>query len=789
MRACPAVRASAVAKLARLSSRLLFPSLLLILGLGGQQAQGRVATACPPRTLDPAYLRGVERALRAREDVWGQELLSKPGGPTYNGVRPYLKPLMFAKAAHGRPLTASGVYYIPFAEPGAGGAGTVALHVADGSQVLAQTADGRSLTIGVGRNGRERFGSCLRRLRPPGLHGGYLPILVTQYVDSAGVRYRQESFAAIIPETRSLVSFVRVTADARGSTSASEVRFTPSEPGLADDGMRLVQGRDTHLFFSPGGSFDGSGVRYPVRVGNVNTVYAAWLIRPGPSRALTVERSRYERARQTIRDYWERRLADAASIVVPEARVVAAERSLLIQDLELTWRYSIGNAYEEFSFPEGVDVAQVMSEWGIADVGRSILQRSLTRDLRPYPNWKAGQKLVGFALHYRLFRDRSLIDRATPDLLGYVDALASQIAANPHGMLHRERYSSDIPNSVLGLHSQAVVWQGLRDMARVWEQTGHPSLAVRCARLAARLEAGLRRAVRESQQKLSDGSLFIPARLLDSEAPYDTLTTSRLGSYWNLVMPYALASGLFAPRSAEATGALAYMLGHGSRLLGLVRAGGYALYGKRAPQPISGTDEVYGLNVARFLADNDRADQLVLSLYGHLAAGMTEGTFVSGEGASVAPLAHEYYRSMYLPPNGASNATFLATLRLMLVHETLDRNGAPRGLELAYSTPRAWLQAGKRIAVSGVPTSFGPVSYSIWAGSGAVRVAVEVPDRLRAKELTLRLRLPRGVRISGVTLAGRKFHRLDAAHATLDLSGLSGSLELVAHVSHTRVSP
>ena len=47
----------------------------------------------------------------------------------------------------------------------------------------------------------------------------------------------------------------------------------------------------------------------------------------------------------------------------------------------------------------------------------------------------------------------------------------------------------------------------------------------------------------------------------------------------------------------------------------------------------SGTNEVYGLNVARFLADNDRPDQLVLSLYGALAAGMTDGTFVSGESA------------------------------------------------------------------------------------------------------------------------------------------------------------
>ena len=30
-----------------------------------------------------------------------------------------------------------------------------------------------------------------------------------------------------------------------------------------------------------------------------------------------------------------------------------ADRSLLIQNLALTWRYSVGNPYQQFSFPEG----------------------------------------------------------------------------------------------------------------------------------------------------------------------------------------------------------------------------------------------------------------------------------------------------------------------------------------------------------------------------------------------------------------------------------------------------
>jgi hypothetical protein len=220
------------------------------------------------------------------------------------------------------------------------------------------------------------------------------------------------------------------------------------------------------------------------------------------------------------------------------------------------------------------------------------------------------------------------------------------------------------------------------------------------------------------------------------------------------------------------------MLLHGSRLLGLVRGGAYALYGTTS-RPGSGTDEVYGLNVARFLADNDEADQLVLSLYGELGAAMTPNTFVSGEGASVTPLPGESYRAMYLPPNATSNGTFLETLRLMLVHETLDRAGNPHGLELAYATPRTWLRPGRRIAVRNAPTSFGPLSFSIATSPRAVDVSVDVPARTRPKALRLRLRLPRSARIARVLLTGRPYRRFDRGSQTIDLSGRTGHLDLV----------
>ena len=120
------------------------------------------------------------------------------------------------------------------------------------------------------------------------------------------------------------------------------------------------------------------------------------------------------------------------------------------------------------------------------------------------------------------------------------------------------------------------------------------------------------------------------------------------------------------------------------------------------------------------------------------------------EGASVAPLHGERYRSMYLPPNATSNAAFLEKLRLTLVHETAN------GLQLAYATPRAWLAPGKRITVRNAPTRFGPVSFTLAASRGAVHVTLDVPH---VRSLQLRLRLPHVTR-------------------TLDLGGRSGRIEL-----------
>ena len=251
--------------------------------------------------------------LTQRQDVWGNALLRSPDGPTYEGVRSYLHPLMLVGRPAGiRPgrLTDSGVYYLPFGRPaGADGAKAVQLHVADGSQIVSEMANGSRLSIDVGVRGRERYGSCLARLAAPRLRGGYLPILETEYVDADGVRYQQESFATRLPRTGALISFVRLHVDPRGSAAGKTlVRFTPS--GGLD---RRARAR----LLSRGGKRSRSSVVYSIRGKRPRTVYVAWLDRPASPRPSAPGRIAYKRARRKVIAYWSRRLAAAATFVVP----------------------------------------------------------------------------------------------------------------------------------------------------------------------------------------------------------------------------------------------------------------------------------------------------------------------------------------------------------------------------------------------------------------------------------------------------------------------------------------
>ena len=193
----------------------------------------RRATVPPCTRTAPsaAEATSIRTATAARRDLWGERLLASTQGPTFGAAQRFLRPLFFARAAGQTSLTRSGVHYVALSQPaGVEGATTVSLHVADGSEILAERVDGAALSVSVGG---EPYGRCLRRLTLPRLAEGWLPILRTGYVDARGIRYRQESFAARGAVARRLVAHVRLTADARTATGDATIRFRAPNGSLS----------------------------------------------------------------------------------------------------------------------------------------------------------------------------------------------------------------------------------------------------------------------------------------------------------------------------------------------------------------------------------------------------------------------------------------------------------------------------------------------------------------------------------------------------------------------------
>jgi hypothetical protein len=682
----------------------------------------------------------------------------------------------------GRPLTSSGSYYVPLSFPFTSYGSTVfALHVADGSEIVTRRVGGPSLSVHVG-SGSERYGSCSIRLRPARLAEGYLPILQTSYTDAAGVRYRQESFvgrAYGAYGARSVISFVRLVVDARGASSGATVRVVPWRRLAHSAPDRLSLGGQTRLIVSDGAEFVDGVVRYRVPAAATQTIYLEWLNAPSDARYVHANATTYDTARATVVKFWQSRLDTGATFNVPEPAVQNAERGILTQLIAFGWRYSIGNPYEELSYAESLDAAEVAAEYGYSSVAKSIIELSLDRmRVRPwrFTAFRGAHILATAASYYRLTRDRAFLRAETPALGRIVARIAArQRRTGPaRGRLLPEPLSTDLEDhDVDSVSGQIEAVEGLLAIGRVWSSSGYPAQAARARTLAVGIDVALRPAVARASVRLHDGSLFVPDQLaVVAQRPFNRLTDSRDGSYWNLVMPYAFASGWFPAHSRAAHGILSYLLGHGARLLGVPRTYARTVYGDA---PGAGLAQVYGLSTSRFFADNDQPDQIVLSLYGMIAAGMTEGTFVSGEAVSVLPVHGAFERAMFMPPNSGSNASYLETLHELLIHERRGPRGAPAGLDLAFSTPRAWLADGQVIDVRAAPTSFGKVTYSLARTGATIEGRFVLPAGAHCR---LRLRLPAGDRLVRVLVGSTA---LVADHAgTIDLGDRHGTVEVRA---------
>lgn len=722
------------------------------------------------------YARALNEVLRQGRDVWGEKLIAD-GGATYEAMAGHLHPLFFST---GDVYTATGVHNLVFGEDN--GQPPFIIPLADGSRIAATRYDAaRRLELFVGPDGSERFGADLDRLTGPGLDGGWYPILQTGYTDATGAISRQESFAGRVPGVKHLAAFVRL-------------EVTQAIGQSAPSCLAVVFGKTPRAAVrcSPEPEWQGERATFSLPPGaQRQVVHILWSPQDDLPADARIDAASYTAARAAWKAYWDCTLAAGAAFEVPEALAMDAQRNLLVQNLIMRWRYTLGPVvyHGEFYQPESSDAMTTLGMYGFTEACRDGLADLLpkTKGEAYYSNWERGEKLTHGAFYYFLTRDRGFLEQHSAEYAALCQRLADQTTSDPHGLLHKQRHCGDIPTQSYCTFHQTVCWRGLRDMAEVWRLLGQDEECARFRPVAGALREAIRTAVAAASTRLPDGSLFVPTVLYEQSPVHDPITATRLGSYWNLCMPYAFSSGFWDPAGPELGPILDFMHGHGATLLGLLRFNYYPVaIGSHRPHGLpgystTGFDNVYLPGYLRMLSDRDEAERLVLSFYGKLAHGQTRGTFVNGEGETVGEMPRERYRSCYGTPNSANNTAYLLALRLMLVRESFDpETGLPAGLFLADATPRGWLADGRTISVRNAPTCFGPVSYSLasYLADRRVEATVQVPGRDPIRQLRLKLRLPAGRRIQSVTLNGQPHTRFDAEHATIDLTGLSGRLDL-----------
>jgi hypothetical protein len=715
----------------------------------------------------PRFPKTREEVIALRQDVWAEAAIRQPGGPSYEFFRDLFPPLRYVNTAFKHyPIVLSGP-----------GSGVKARYVSNGSAINPK-ADQKPMWYDpafgveffVGEK-REVYGADPDRLDGPRYTEGWLPIVKMTYTVGQ-TKFDQEAFVAAM--------------GGWANYGAVYVNFRPS----AGNGRIVVRIRATgELKHTPGmvTSADGEGLvghdstwkwkaeedELFADVTNGNDATLIVLTRPMSNAKLTAAPSFHLYERDRTEQLWGARLTPGVNLEVPEPIVQNAWRACLVGNLMTAvgdrMHYSAGNAYDHLYEAECGDATRALMLMGQTADARRFVGPLLTFNRQVTRFHVAGHKLQLLAHYYLVTRDAAYMKEKEAVWSPVIDFIINS-RKTQNGLLPKDRYAGDIDKGVYSLSSNAACWRGLRDMAVVLADLGQGERAAKLTNEVKEYKSAILDAVAKSERKETKPP-FIPIPLLSDDAPFSPLTATRLGSYYDLMIPYVLGSDIFAGTEREGW-IVDYLRQHGGLAMGMIRSQGHQ--GPLGHEP--GNNVLYGLRYMHTILRRDDRDHALAGFYGHLAQAMTRDTFIGGEGSKFFH-GDAKGRLFYLPPNTAANGMFLQTLRYLLVQDWTDDLGKPHELRLLYGAPGRWFEDGKALKFERAPTLFGPLSMRCESrlSKGEVVVELEAPPRPPGK-WTLRPPLPPGWRFVSATVG-------DAAATmgpggVVSLTGKTGSLRV-----------
>jgi hypothetical protein len=386
--------------------------------------------------------------------------------------------------------------------------------------------------------------------------------------------------------------------------------------------------------------------------------------------------------------------------------------------------------------------------WGLPDEARRQTEIMLSPENRSKDNVHHQARNGVFAWYAaevaRLADDRDWLNSIAPALIENAEWTLAARERTAHadppvtrGLLPPHIYGGDIRDPATSLYASAVCLKGLRETAEVFRTLGPESLAEHARRYEAEADA-LHARLGEVIEQVADRDTeppFLPLALalpsLDggNEGPYDRLTGSRLGNYWNLFAPQVLELGIVTDVDARAPNRwlLGYMATHGGLWASL-------------PRFHAGLDGAYSIGIikellARSATDPRHRNRALAALQSFFLHAASRNGYTIPEVAGLFPYrldsgAYErlvrespwsfgmYSAESYLgahisftEPLGAAAGEALWLIRDALVQETRDERGRlDGGLVLLSSVPAEWFGEGREIRLDDFPTAYGTLS-------------------------------------------------------------------------------
>jgi hypothetical protein len=492
--------------------------------------------------------------------------------------------------------------------------------------------------------------------------------------------------------------------------------------------------------------------------------------------------SQFYQGLMKVQSVWAKQMDPPMKIDVPDPKIL----DFCLRSLSLQMITRVGN-HPKYGYPplgginvfggygyNNVDTFQdtfnadvsAFLEWGMFDVAKGYIDDYFTNSVRDDGSidtrgpeiGQYGKMLSVMAKYYDYTHDAQLMQKFQGKLNAIVDlffSLRKQAKEVPtsdisYGIIRGwSEHDSSLkynPFQYMLPHfsNNAEVARGFNDLGEAWISMGKvlsdtqlTSRGEELLREAAAMKSDMEKAIDKSVDQ-TQSPQYIPA------VAGDTPTYGKERVYMEL-----LESGMLTEQHAKMI--MDNLAATGHSMFGLPR-GGMHLTGFLA----------YGAAYSRLQFDLPR--QFLLLYYADMSHIYSPGTWTSVESSKL----DGTQGGPYCTP---SEDTIPIFTKWMLIYEEPKDDV----LWLAKATPRKWLSEGDKIAISGAPTRFGKVGFTLHSDIAhrKVSASIDLPPGYYATT-KLRLRVPGGLVMRSVVVNGAKWTNFSAEQETVVLPGGQG---------------